>query len=147
MVIQHKSIFVCLHELFVYLRSRMTTEFLNFKKVIDTRPVLSKNKKQVKNHWNALIKNKLGENWETLHPKKVLDWFFSLWTLFLSIQPWWLSSLMRQYHSVYWHFPCERWIESHQVWCINRSRGGGNPLLQFSMQNAGPSGLWYMPWC
>ena len=27
-------------------------------------------------------------------------------------QPWWLSSLMGQYHSVYWHFPCERWFES-----------------------------------
>ena len=32
--------------------------------------------------------------------------------VFVCIQPRWLSSLMRLYHSVYGLFPCERWIES-----------------------------------
>ena len=40
------------------------------------------------------------------------------------------------FHSVNLAFFCERWIKSHRVWWINRSEGG-NPLLQFPMQNAG----------
>ena len=48
-----------------------------------------------------------------------LQWSFILFALFfplqfipINIQPRWLSSLMRPYHSVQGLFPCERWIKS-----------------------------------